>query len=70
MTDSYDPNPTLDSVNFRRARFLQSASAIADVIQTATAIVNAIPAVANHEPGLVAAMDLPKITGKGLYRPA
>jgi hypothetical protein len=43
--------------------------AVAGVIQTATAIVNAIPAVVNHGPGLVAAMDLPKITGKGLYRP-
>ncbi|QFU76767.1 diacylglycerol kinase [Halioglobus maricola] len=43
--------------------------AVAGVIQTATAIVNAIPAVVNHTPGLVAAMDLPKITGKGLYRP-
>jgi 4-hydroxy-tetrahydrodipicolinate reductase len=43
--------------------------AVAGVIQTATAIVNAIPAVIAHQPGLVAAMDLPKITGKGLYRP-
>jgi 4-hydroxy-tetrahydrodipicolinate reductase len=43
--------------------------AVAGVIQTATAIVNAVPAVVNHSPGLAAAMDLPKITGKGLYRP-
>ncbi len=43
--------------------------AVAGVIQTATAIVNAIPAVVSHEAGLVSAMDLPKITGKGLYRP-
>ena len=43
--------------------------AVAGVIQTATAIVNAIPAVVKHAPGLVSAMDLPKITGKGLYRP-
>ena len=43
--------------------------AVAGVIQTATAIVNAIPAVVKHTPGLVAAMELPKITGKGLYRP-
>ena len=43
--------------------------AVAGVIQTATAIVNAIPSVVNHAPGLVSAMDLPKITGKGLYRP-
>jgi 4-hydroxy-tetrahydrodipicolinate reductase len=44
--------------------------AVAGVIQTATAIVNAIPAVVAHAPGMVAAMDLPKITAKGLYRPA
>ncbi len=43
--------------------------AVAGVIQTATAIVNAIPAVVAHPPGLAAAMDLPKITGKGLYKP-
>ena len=43
--------------------------AVGGVIQTATAIVNAVPAVVAHSPGLVAAMDLPKITGKGLYRP-
>ena len=43
--------------------------AVAGVIQTATAIVNAVPAVVAHQSGMVAAMDLPKITGKGLYRP-
>lgn len=43
--------------------------AVAGVIQTATAIVNAIPAVVAHAPGMVAALDLPKITGQGLYRP-
>lgn len=43
--------------------------AVAGVIQTATAIVNAVPVVVEHEPGMVAAMDLPKITGKGLYKP-
>lgn len=43
--------------------------AVAGVIQTATAIVNAIPAVIAHTPGLVAAAELPRITGKGLYRP-
>lgn len=42
--------------------------AIAGVIQTATAIVNAIPAVVQHNGGMLAAMDLPKITGRGLYR--
>ncbi len=42
--------------------------AIAGVIQTATAIVNAIPAVVQHKGGMLAAMDLPKITGRGLYR--
>jgi hypothetical protein len=43
--------------------------AVAGVIQTATTIVNAVPAVVQQAPGLVSAMDLPKITGKGLYRP-
>jgi 4-hydroxy-tetrahydrodipicolinate reductase len=31
-------------------------------------IVNAIPAVVAAEPGLVTALDLPLITGKGLVR--
>ena len=44
--------------------------AVAGVIQTATAIVNAVPAVVAQAPGLVAALDLPKITGRGLYKPA
>ena len=42
--------------------------AVAGVIQTATAIVNAIPAVVEHQPGLVSAFNLPKISGRGLYR--
>jgi 4-hydroxy-tetrahydrodipicolinate reductase len=42
--------------------------AVGGVIQTATALVNAIPAVVAHSPGLIAAQDLPKITGVGLYR--
>ena len=44
--------------------------AVGGVIQTATAIVNAIPSVVVHAPGMVAALDLPKITARGLYRPA
>ncbi len=43
--------------------------AVGGVIQTATAIVSAIPGVVAHAPGMVAAYDLPKINGKGLYRP-
>jgi hypothetical protein len=43
--------------------------AVGGVMQTATAIVNAIPAVVAHSSGMVAAIDLPKITGKGLYKP-
>jgi 4-hydroxy-tetrahydrodipicolinate reductase len=31
-------------------------------------IVNAIPAVVEGEPGLLTALDLPLITGKGLVR--
>jgi hypothetical protein len=42
--------------------------AVAGVIQTATRLVNAIPAVVDHGPGMLWAMDLPMITGKGLYR--
>jgi 4-hydroxy-tetrahydrodipicolinate reductase len=44
--------------------------AVAGVIQTATAIVNAVPAVVEYAPGMVAALDLPKITARGLYKPA
>ncbi len=44
--------------------------AVGGVIQTATRIVNAIPAVVDHQPGLISALDLPMITGRGLYRPA
>lgn len=43
--------------------------AVGGVIQTATRIVNAIPAVVEHAPGLVSALDLPLITARGLYRP-
>ncbi len=43
--------------------------AVGGVIQTATALVNAISAVVAHSSGMVAAMDLPKITGRGLYKP-
>jgi hypothetical protein len=42
--------------------------AVGGVILTATRIVNAIPAVCAAEPGLLSALDLPLITGKGLYR--
>jgi 4-hydroxy-tetrahydrodipicolinate reductase len=35
---------------------------------SAMRIVNAIPAVVAAEPGLVTALDLPLITGKGLVR--
>lgn len=44
--------------------------AVGGVIQTATRLVNAIPAVVEHAPGMMSALDLPLITGKGLYRPA
>jgi 4-hydroxy-tetrahydrodipicolinate reductase len=43
--------------------------AVGGVIQTATRIVNAIPAVVEHAPGMISALDLPMITAKGLYRP-
>jgi 4-hydroxy-tetrahydrodipicolinate reductase len=35
---------------------------------TAMRIVNAVPAVVQAPPGLVTALDLPLITGRGLYR--
>ncbi len=35
---------------------------------TAMRLVNAVPAVVEAEPGLVTALDLPLITGRGLYR--
>ena len=44
--------------------------AVGGVIQTATRMINAIPAVVAHEPGLMSALDLPLITGRGLYRPS
>lgn len=42
--------------------------AVGGVIQTATTLVNAIPAVVEHTAGMVSAFELPKITGRGLYR--
>jgi 4-hydroxy-tetrahydrodipicolinate reductase len=43
--------------------------AVGGVILTATRIVNAIPAVCKAAPGLLSALDLPLVTGRGLYRP-
>jgi 4-hydroxy-tetrahydrodipicolinate reductase len=43
--------------------------AVGGVVLTATRIVNAIPAVCAARPGLMSALDLPMITGKGLYKP-
>lgn len=43
--------------------------AVGGVILTATRIVNAIPAVVEHAPGMLSATDLPLVTGRGLYRP-
>jgi 4-hydroxy-tetrahydrodipicolinate reductase len=42
--------------------------AVGGVILTATRIVNAIPAVCNAAPGLLSTLDLPLVTGRGLYR--
>jgi 4-hydroxy-tetrahydrodipicolinate reductase len=42
--------------------------AVGGVVLTATRIVNAIPAVCQAAPGLLSALDLPLITGRGLYR--
>ncbi len=42
--------------------------AVGGVVLTATRLVNAIPAVCDAKPGLLSALDLPLITGKGLLR--
>lgn len=44
--------------------------AVGGVLQTAARVVNAIPAVCAAPPGLLSALDLPLITGKGLRRSA
>lgn len=43
--------------------------AVGGVVLTATRLVNAIPAVCAAAPGLLSALDLPLITGRGLYAP-
>jgi 2,4-diaminopentanoate dehydrogenase len=43
--------------------------AVGGVVLTATRIVNAIPAVCAARSGLLSALDLPLVTGKGLHRP-
>jgi hypothetical protein len=42
--------------------------AVGGVLLTATRLVNAIPAVCRAAPGLLSALDLPLVTGRGLYR--
>ena len=42
----------------------------AGLVATAARVVNAIPAVVGASPGIVTALDLPPITGKGLYAQA
>jgi 4-hydroxy-tetrahydrodipicolinate reductase len=44
--------------------------AVGGVVLTATRIVNAIPAVCQAPPGLLSALDLPLVTGRGLFRPS
>ena len=44
--------------------------AVGGVILTATRIVNAIPSVVAHEGGMMSSLDVPLVTGKGLYQPA
>ncbi|UCF47046.1 MAG: hypothetical protein JSU89_07655 [Myxococcales bacterium] len=48
----------------------QGDHAVGGVVLTATRIVNAIPAVCSAPSGLLSALDLPMITGKGLYSPS
>jgi hypothetical protein len=42
----------------------------AGLVATAMRIVNAIPAVVAAPPGIVTTLDLPLVTGKGLYAPS
>ncbi|MFQ5415709.1 MAG: diacylglycerol kinase [Myxococcota bacterium] len=42
--------------------------AVGGVLLTATRLVNAIPAVCEADPGLMSALDLPLITGRGRFR--
>jgi 4-hydroxy-tetrahydrodipicolinate reductase len=42
--------------------------AVGGVLLTATRLVNAIPAVCEAPPGLLSALDLPMVTGRGLLR--
>ncbi|MCZ6714785.1 MAG: hypothetical protein O7B29_12645, partial [Deltaproteobacteria bacterium] len=44
--------------------------AVGGVVLTAGRLVNAIPAVCEAAPGLLSALDLPLITGRGLMRSA
>jgi len=44
--------------------------AVGGVVLTGTRLVNAIPAVCAARPGLLSALDLPLVTGKGLHRVA
>ena len=41
----------------------------AGLVATAMRVVNAIPAVVAAQPGIVTTLDLPLVTGKGLYLP-
>ena len=44
--------------------------AMGGVLLTATRLVNAIPAVCAAPPGLLSALDLPLVTGRGLHAAA
>jgi 4-hydroxy-tetrahydrodipicolinate reductase len=39
------------------------------ILATGTRLVNAIPAVCAARPGLISSLDLPPLSGRGLYRP-
>ncbi len=44
--------------------------AVGGVVLTATRVINAIPGVCSAPAGLLSALDLPLVTGTGLYKPA
>ena len=59
--------PVMDGWQLRRELELDPAlSRIPIVLLTATRLVNAIPAVCQARPGLLSALDLPLVTGRGL----
>ncbi len=60
-----EPSYTLDLVSHSRTGVHNDATLNA----TAMRLVNAIPAVVGAHPGVLTALDLPLVTGRGMVRP-